>query len=61
MSVYRVVKKISDTDLCRLSMLQAEYGLSLSQMCRWLEKRRNIIVSRQTLYNRLQTQNPYNP
>lgn len=46
-------KKLSDDDLSRILILQAEYGLSLSQCCRWLEKRRNVSIGRTTLYNRI--------
>lgn len=46
-------KKLLDKDLEVVRIIKFEYGLSLMQCCLWLERKKNISISRTQLYRRL--------
>jgi len=47
-------RKLFPAQLQEIHELRKEFGLSLYQCCRWLERRRGVSISRTTLYRRLE-------
>ena len=46
--------KLTQNQLHEIATFKKEFGLSLTQCCLWLERRRGVYISRTRLYQRFQ-------